>query len=85
LQDPVQAQVAFWLASRSSADVHIDQSEPIDLQGGQYGHGAFASSQFALRGLAEVLQQELAAYNIRVTFVCPPTKKVMMDGKGKLG
>eukprot|EP00243_Klebsormidium_subtile_P005233 TRINITY_DN206_c0_g1_i1.p1 TRINITY_DN206_c0_g1~~TRINITY_DN206_c0_g1_i1.p1 ORF type:complete len:377 (+),score=26.87 TRINITY_DN206_c0_g1_i1:41-1171(+) len=51
-------------------------------QGGQYGHGAFASSQFALRGLAEVLQQELAAYNIRITFVCPPTKKVMMDGKG---
>jgi len=41
-------------------------------QTGVYGYATYAASKFALRGLAESLQQELIERNIRVSIVFPP-------------
>jgi len=41
-------------------------------QVGVYGYTAYSSSKFALRGLAEALQQELIVHNIRVSLIFPP-------------
>lgn len=42
-------------------------------QVGLYGCTAYSASKFALRGLAEALQQEVINDNIRVTSIFPPT------------
>lgn len=42
------------------------------LQTGVYGYAVYAASKFALRGLAESLQQELIERNIRVSIIFPP-------------
>jgi NAD(P)-dependent dehydrogenase (short-subunit alcohol dehydrogenase family) len=42
------------------------------VQVGVYGYAAYSASKFALRGLAEVLQQELIDRNIRLSLVYPP-------------
>lgn len=42
------------------------------LQVGVYGYAAYSASKFALRGLAECLQQELIDRNIRLSLVYPP-------------
>ncbi|XP_078446232.1 3-dehydrosphinganine reductase TSC10A-like [Wolffia australiana] len=39
---------------------------------GIYGYTHYCASKFALRGLAEALQQEVIAHNIRVSLVCRP-------------
>lgn len=39
---------------------------------GVYGFTAYSASKFALRGLAEALHMEVAAYNISVTLGLPP-------------
>lgn len=39
---------------------------------GVYGYAAYSASKFALRGLAECLQQELVDRNIRLSLVYPP-------------
>lgn len=47
----------------------------ISSQAGQvgvYGYTAYSASKFALRGLAEALQHEVVADNIRVTLIFPP-------------
>ncbi|XP_028761086.1 3-dehydrosphinganine reductase TSC10A-like [Neltuma alba] len=41
-------------------------------QVGIYGYTAYAASKFGLRGLAEALQQEVIADNIRVSLIFPP-------------
>eukprot|EP00850_Spirogloea_muscicola_P012369 SM000079S22487 [mRNA] locus=s79:397638:399317:- [translate_table: standard] len=41
-------------------------------QVGVYGYSHYSASKFALRGLAEVLQQELLPDNIRMCLVFPP-------------
>jgi len=41
-------------------------------QVGLYGYSAYASSKFALRGLAEALQMEVKPYNILVSVSFPP-------------
>lgn len=41
-------------------------------QVGVYGYSVYSASKFALRGLAECLQQELVDRNIRVSLVYPP-------------
>lgn len=42
------------------------------LQFPMYGYTAYSSSKFALRGLAEVLQQEVDPYNIKISISFPP-------------
>jgi NAD(P)-dependent dehydrogenase (short-subunit alcohol dehydrogenase family) len=37
-----------------------------------YGYTAYSASKFALRGLAESLQQEVIADNIHVSLIFPP-------------
>jgi NAD(P)-dependent dehydrogenase (short-subunit alcohol dehydrogenase family) len=37
-----------------------------------YGYTAYSASKFALRGLAESLQQEVIADNIHVSMIFPP-------------
>ncbi|CAA7395539.1 unnamed protein product [Spirodela intermedia] len=47
----------------------------ISSQAGQvgiYGYAAYSASKFALRGLAESLQQELIGHNVHVSLVFPP-------------
>eukprot|EP00271_Cylindrocystis_brebissonii_P010961 TRINITY_DN27528_c0_g1_i1.p1 TRINITY_DN27528_c0_g1~~TRINITY_DN27528_c0_g1_i1.p1 ORF type:complete len:347 (+),score=56.85 TRINITY_DN27528_c0_g1_i1:287-1327(+) len=47
----------------------------VSSQGGQvgvYGFSHYSATKFALRGLAEGLQQELAPFNIRMSLVFPP-------------
>lgn len=44
----------------------------ILLQVGVYGYAVYSASKFALRGLAECLQQELVDRNIRLSLVFPP-------------
>ncbi|KAI3379541.1 hypothetical protein SNEBB_000945 [Seison nebaliae] len=47
----------------------------VSSQAGQigiYGYSAYSSTKFALRGLAESLQMENAAHNIRFTLAFPP-------------
>jgi 3-dehydrosphinganine reductase len=39
---------------------------------GMYGYTSYATSKYALIGLAECLRGELKRYNIAVTLVCPP-------------
>ncbi|KAK9161242.1 hypothetical protein Syun_007583 [Stephania yunnanensis] len=39
---------------------------------GIYGYSAYSASKFALRGLAEALQQEVISENIHVTLIFPP-------------
>lgn len=39
---------------------------------GIFGYSAYASTKFALRGLAETLAMEVAPYNISVTLNLPP-------------
>eukprot|EP00249_Psilotum_nudum_P012534 c23841_g1_i1 orf=104-1228(+) len=41
-------------------------------QAGLYGYSAYSASKFALRGLADGLQQELFLHNIRVSVIYPP-------------
>ncbi|KAJ4773888.1 NAD(P)-binding Rossmann-fold superfamily protein [Rhynchospora pubera] len=41
-------------------------------QVGVYGYTAYSASKFALRGLAESLQQEVIAHNIHVSMIFPP-------------
>jgi len=41
-------------------------------QVGVYGYAVYSASKFALRGLAECLQQELVDRNIRLSLVFPP-------------
>uniref|UniRef100_A0A0D6QZD8 3-dehydrosphinganine reductase n=1 Tax=Araucaria cunninghamii TaxID=56994 RepID=A0A0D6QZD8_ARACU len=41
-------------------------------QVGVYGYTAYSASKFALRGLAEALQQEMIMHNIRVSLIFPP-------------
>ncbi|KAK9139683.1 hypothetical protein Scep_009364 [Stephania cephalantha] len=41
-------------------------------QVGIYGYSAYSASKFALRGLAEALQQEVISENIHVTLIFPP-------------
>ncbi|XP_078163713.1 3-dehydrosphinganine reductase TSC10A-like [Carex rostrata] len=41
-------------------------------QVGIYGYTAYSASKFALRGLAEALQQEVIADNIHVSMIFPP-------------
>ena len=45
---------------------------------GIYGYAAYAASKFALRGLAEVMQVELAARGISVTLCLPPDTETPM-------
>ncbi|XP_078442027.1 3-dehydrosphinganine reductase TSC10A-like [Wolffia australiana] len=63
----------------------------ISSQAGQvgvYGYTHYCASKFALRGLAEALQQEIISHNIRVCLVCPPVvetpgyKKIAVQKKG---
>lgn len=44
----------------------------VILEVGVYGFSHYAATKFALRGLAEGLQQELLPYNIQMSLVCPP-------------
>lgn len=47
----------------------------VSSQAGQiglFGFTAYSASKFALRGLAEALQMEVAPYNIRLTLAFPP-------------
>ncbi|GLJ46499.1 hypothetical protein SUGI_0979970 [Cryptomeria japonica] len=41
-------------------------------QVGMYGYMAYFASKFALRGLAEALQQEVIPHNIHVSLIFPP-------------
>jgi NAD(P)-dependent dehydrogenase (short-subunit alcohol dehydrogenase family) len=52
--------------------IYFLSSTHIWLQVGVYGYAAYSASKFALRGLAEVLQQELISRNIRLSLVYPP-------------
>lgn len=40
--------------------------------GGIYGYSAYSASKFALRGMAEALQQEVIGYDIHVSLIFPP-------------
>lgn len=52
------------------------------LQVGVYGYSVYAASKFALRGLAECLQQELVDRNIRLSLVYPPDTMTPMFVEG---
>ncbi|KAJ7544411.1 hypothetical protein O6H91_09G078300 [Diphasiastrum complanatum] len=55
-------------------------------QTGVFGLAAYSATKFGLRGLAEVLQQELFFYNIRVSLIFPPdtyTPGFIEENKGK--
>ena len=39
---------------------------------GIYGYAAYSASKFALRGLAEALQQEVIAEDIHLSLIFPP-------------
>lgn len=39
---------------------------------GIYGYTAYSASKFALRGMAEALQQEVIAEDIHVSLIFPP-------------
>ncbi|OIW13975.1 hypothetical protein TanjilG_09326 [Lupinus angustifolius] len=57
-KDPLPASIAF--VSSQAGQVGI------------YGYAAYSASKFALRGLAEALQQEVIADNIHVSLIFPP-------------
>ncbi|CAA6659224.1 unnamed protein product [Spirodela intermedia] len=50
---------------------------------GIYGYAAYSASKFALRGLAESLQQELIGHNVHVSLVFPPTPRPPASPKVK--
>lgn len=50
----------------------FNRNDYLRLQVGVYGYAAYSASKFALRGLAECLQQELVDRNIRLSLVYPP-------------
>lgn len=39
---------------------------------GVYGYTAYSASKFALRGMAEALQQEVIAQDIHLSLIFPP-------------
>lgn len=45
---------------------------PLFFQMGVYGYAAYSSAKCALKGLAEVLEFELAPYGIRLSLCFPP-------------
>lgn len=53
-------------------------------QCGLYGYTAYAGSKFALRGLAESLQQELLPYGVRVGMLFPPDTDTPQLQEGKI-
>ncbi|XP_054787965.1 3-dehydrosphinganine reductase TSC10A isoform X1 [Prosopis cineraria] len=55
---------------RGPASIAIMSSQAGQV--GIYGYTAYAASKFGLRGLAEALQQEVIADNIRVSLIFPP-------------
>ncbi|XP_078446396.1 3-dehydrosphinganine reductase TSC10A-like [Wolffia australiana] len=57
-------------ASSTPRSISIISSQAGQL--GVYGYTHYCASKFALRGLAEALQQEVISHNIRVCLVCPP-------------
>eukprot|EP00252_Welwitschia_mirabilis_P022555 TRINITY_DN612_c0_g3_i1.p1 TRINITY_DN612_c0_g3~~TRINITY_DN612_c0_g3_i1.p1 ORF type:complete len:330 (+),score=48.02 TRINITY_DN612_c0_g3_i1:192-1181(+) len=59
-------------SSRGSSSAAIAIMSSQAGQVGVYGYSAYSSSKFALRGLAEVLQQELIEQNIHVSMIFPP-------------
>lgn len=50
---------------------------------GIYGYTAYSASKFALRGLAEALQQEVIADNIHVSMIFPPDTATPGLAEGK--
>ncbi|KAL2940132.1 3-dehydrosphinganine reductase TSC10A [Bienertia sinuspersici] len=56
--------------SRGPASIAIMSSQAGQV--GIYGYTAYSASKFALRGLAESLQQEVIADNIHVSLIFPP-------------
>ncbi|KAK4283673.1 hypothetical protein QN277_000600 [Acacia crassicarpa] len=55
---------------RGPASIAIMSSQAGQV--GIYGYTAYAASKFGLRGLAEALQQEVVADDIRVSLIFPP-------------
>ncbi|CAK9251938.1 unnamed protein product, partial [Sphagnum jensenii] len=67
----IKAALPFIKSSKSApASIAIFSSQAGQV--GVYGLAAYSASKFALRGLAEVLQQELISRNIRLSLVYPP-------------
>ncbi|CAM6017836.1 unnamed protein product [Sphagnum balticum] len=67
----IKAALPFIKSSKSApASIAIFSSQAGQV--GVYGYAAYSASKFALRGLAEVLQQELISRNIRLSLVYPP-------------
>lgn len=52
-------------------------------QVGIYGYTAYSASKFALRGLAEALQQEVIAQDIHVSLIFPPDTDTPGLAEGK--
>ncbi|KAL8047869.1 hypothetical protein ABFX02_07G028100 [Erythranthe guttata] len=57
-------------AERGPASIAIMSSQAGQV--GIYGYAAYSASKFALKGLAEALQQEIISDNIHVTLIFPP-------------
>ncbi|XP_078446229.1 3-dehydrosphinganine reductase TSC10A-like [Wolffia australiana] len=57
-------------ASSTPRSIAIISSQASQI--GIHGYTHYCASKFALRGLAEALQQEVISHNIRVCLVCPP-------------
>eukprot|EP01018_Ginkgo_biloba_P008171 Gb_02700 [translate_table: standard] len=56
--------------NRAPASIALMSSQAGQV--GVYAYSAYSASKFALRGLAEALQQELIVHNIRVSLIFPP-------------
>ena len=57
----------------------------VGVQVGVYGYSGYAAAKFALRGMAEVLQQELCPFGIRVSLVFPPDTDTPQLAQGGAG
>ncbi|XP_047332898.1 3-dehydrosphinganine reductase TSC10A-like [Impatiens glandulifera] len=68
----IKAALPGMKARRDKRPVSIAIMSSQAGQVGIYGYSAYSASKFGLRGMAEVLQQELIAYNIHITLIYPP-------------
>ncbi|XP_033646943.1 3-ketodihydrosphingosine reductase-like [Asterias rubens] len=78
---PTRAVLPYMKKRRGGRIVYV-ASQAAQL--GVYGYTAYASSKFALRGLAETLQMEVKPYGIYITISFPPDVETPMLAEDKI-